>query len=151
MLLPSTYLLLVLCNRNSRTKTSYFSSFLLRSYFWGTWGVSKARFVFLQITESTAQFLVRDGGFNLSRRESPPESIANMLTYWLDGMKGGDESCETTTAAAAVAASVAANALQQHQQDMQLDQHEQHEHQQGSMIYVKVWNTNCLIIHVQRD
>ena len=93
--------------------------------------------VFHQITEATAQFLVRDGGFNLSRRESPPESIANMLTYWLDGMKGGDGSCATTTAAAA--ASVAASAMQRNfsselnaHQDMQQDQHEQHEHQQVS-------------------
>ena len=91
-----------------------------------------------QITESTAQFLVRDGGFNLTRRESPPEAIANMLTYWLDGMKGGGEgSCETATAAGAERAKVVdGSALQQHQQDMQQMQqelHEQHDHQQGSL------------------
>ena len=76
-----------------------------------------------QITESTAQFLVRDGGFNLTRRESPPEAIANMLTYWLDGMKGGmgEGSCETANAAAAGAERGAkvkvdgGSALQQHQ------------------------------------
>ena len=96
-----------------------------------------------QITESTAQFLVRDGGFNLTRRESPPEAIANMLTYWLDGMKGGmgEGSCETATAAAAGAERAkvkvdGGSALQQHQQDMQQmqqDLHEQHDHQQGSL------------------
>ena len=86
---------------------------------------TKSRCVF-QITEATAQFLVRDGGFNLLRRENPPESIANMLTYWLDGMKGGDGSCERSTAAAS---SVAASALQQQHQDMQQDM--QHENQQG--------------------
>ena len=98
-----------------------------------------------QITESTAQFLVRDGGFNLTRRESPPEAIANMLTYWLDGMKGGmgEGSCETANAAAAAGAERGAkvkvdggSALQQHQQEMQQMQqelHEQHDHQQGSL------------------
>ena len=89
-----------------------------------------------QITESTAQFLVRDGGFNLTRRESPPEAIANMLTYWLDGMKGGEGSCETATAAAAAAsAKVDGSALLQRQHDMQQQDlhHEQHDHQQGSL------------------
>ena len=95
----------------------------------------------LQITESTAQFLVRDGGFNLSRRESPPEAIANMLTYWLDGMKGGgDQGCgEATTvaaAAAAASASAAASALQHHQQDLQ---QQQDQHDQGSQM-AKVCN-----------
>ena len=88
-----------------------------------------------QITESTAQFLVRDGGFNLTRRESPPEAIANMLTYWLDGMKGGEGSCETATAAAAASAKVDGSALLQRQHDMQQQDlhHEQHDHQQGSL------------------
>ena len=75
----------------------------------------------LQITETTAQFLLRDGGFNLSRREAPPELIANMRTYWLMGMKG---SCDTMLEAAG------AGDMQQTQEE-EVNQLEGVENQQG--------------------
>ena len=64
---------------------------------------------------------MRNGGFNLSRRIDPPELIANMQTYWLNGFK---ISCGT------MRDGLVATPMQQiqEQQDHQL---EAVEHQQG--------------------
>lgn len=37
------------------------------------------------MTEPTKELLVKDGTFNYIERESVPESIGNMRTFWLIG------------------------------------------------------------------